>query len=416
MVHHEFKAPFAMTSHSTHPIEITPTTPGPRHDVRTTLKTSSPRSETPAMQAQSEASVTQCNSKDVPLMAAASFDSSIFSNSDNETMSPAPARTALPPPQKVLTATTPKLKSCPSCRQTRSRTFEARRAALKACEMRQQRPAHGPATMTTTTTTNATKKKANKCRAKPSTRPKQVKIMTSKIPGAGLGLFLLEDVKKGAFVARYSGEAITHAENETRSGHYRIKISSNLYLDAEQRHHFEGRYINDGKRAGRRINVRFAAGYRTNTCSVTNLRWIRIFATRDMKAGAELYLDYGGDYWQDVDANTPPQSTTPKRASATTTLSPILSTHVPTPTSPDQKKYPPASPSVSPPSGQLHPLPTVNTSLSPIRRVPNTLQRTPPPLSGMILLQPPSPWSPPTTPPRILGHHNPGANIQQIDS
>ena len=46
----------------------------------------------------------------------------------------------------------------------------------------------------------------------------------------------------------------------------------------------------------RKANARFAAGYRTNTCSVTDYQWIRIFATRDIKAGEELYLDYGDEF------------------------------------------------------------------------------------------------------------------------
>ena len=90
---------------------------------------------------------------------------------------------------------------------------------------------------------------------------------------------------------------IRHAQ----PGSYRIKISKNLYLDAEQHHHFEGRYINDGERAGKGVNVRFAAGYTTNTCSTTNLRWIRVFATRDIEAGEELYLSYGDEYWGEDD-------------------------------------------------------------------------------------------------------------------
>ena len=311
---------------------------------QTTPKTPSPQSATPV--------ITQCDARDTSLMTAATFDSSIFSNSDDETMPPTPALVTLLPPQPVLTPPQPlpaitesKMPLCPNRRQTRSRTSEVRRAALDAYKVRQQRLTHETAAKTIATTISTVKKKTSKCRAKPSTRPKQVKIMTSKIPGAGFGLFLLEDVKKGEFVARYSGEAITHAENEARSGHYRIKISSNLYLDAEQKHHFEGRYINDGKRAGRQVNVRFTAGYRTNTCSNTDLRWIRIFATRNIKAGAELYLDYGDDYWQDVKANrqtrlpqpsTMTARTTPNPTSATAP-SPLLSTHVSTPTPTEQK-------------------------------------------------------------------------------
>ena len=79
---------------------------------------------------------------------------------------------------------------------------------------------------------------------KPSARPKKVMIAKSKIPGTSLGVYLLEDAAKGEFVARYSGEAIDKKiENEARTSHYRIKISNNLYLDAEKKHHFEGRYM-----------------------------------------------------------------------------------------------------------------------------------------------------------------------------
>ena len=95
-----------------------------------------------------------------------------------------------------------------------------------------------------------------------------------------MGLYLLEDTKKGEFVARYSGDAIDKSTNEARKG-------NNLYLDAEQSHHFEGRYINEGVRAGKAANVRFAAGYNANMCSTTGLRWIRIFAIKNIKAGEE---------------------------------------------------------------------------------------------------------------------------------
>ena len=39
-----------------------------------------------------------------------------------------------------------------------------------------------------------------------------------------------------------------------------------------------------------------------------------------------------------------------------------------------------------------------------------------PPLSGILLLRPPSPWEPTTTPPRILGHHNPVHSPHDLDT
>ena len=83
-------------------------------------------------------------------------------------------------------------------------------------------------------------------------RPKRIKIAPSKIPGAGLGLYLMEEAKRGEFVA---GESITQAANATRSDHYRIKISKNLCLDGEPSHRFDGNYINDGKCAELDVNV-----------------------------------------------------------------------------------------------------------------------------------------------------------------
>ena len=117
------------------------------------------------------------------------------------------------------------------------------------------------------------------------------------IPNAGNGLFVLEDVKKGEFIARYSGEAIDKDECARRSSNYRLKIHQNLYLDAESPAHFEGRHINDGQRSRKQCNVRFASDYNTNRCATTGFQWIKIFATRNIKDGSELYLNYGDDFW-----------------------------------------------------------------------------------------------------------------------
>ena len=78
-------------------------------------------------------------------------------------------------------------------------------------------------------------------------------------------------------------------------------MHKNLYLDAEDPDHFEGRYINDAKGSSFKTNVRFAANYRVNTCSVTGKKWVRIYATRKIRAGEELFLDYGKDFWHMVD-------------------------------------------------------------------------------------------------------------------
>ena len=308
--------------------------------------------------------------------AAAVFDSS----SEVSLVSPTPSPKITPAPAETLPPS-------PIRRRTRSMTASTRNAMKKACNPKQHQQTRKSDEQPKTQ--SGTQVKSKRFQPKPSVRPKKVLIAKSQIPGAGLGLYLLEDAAKGEFVARYSGEAIDKTENEARTSHYRIKISKNLYLDAEEKHHFEGRYINDGKRAGKIVNVRFAAGYRTNTCSTTNHQWIRIFATRNIKAGEELYLDYGDDFWMRVSKPTQAPLSQPGSSSTPPNV-PLASTHKPT--------------------SQLNPTPM--TTLSPIRHTSNRLQRTPP-MSGILLLQPPSPWAPTTSPPRILGHHNPHTSPTQ---
>ena len=79
----------------------------------------------------------------------------------------------------------------------------------------------------------------------PSACPKKVRVTPSKIPGAGLGFYLMEAAKEKEWIARYSGESLTKIEcDQRRHSHYRVQVHKNLYLDAENPCHFEGRYIN----------------------------------------------------------------------------------------------------------------------------------------------------------------------------
>ena len=188
-----------------------------------------------------------------------------------------------------------------------------------------------------------TRTRTSRNKPMPSLRPKRVRVGRSGIPNAGNGLFVMEDIKKGEFVARYSGEAISREECMRRSSHYRLRIHRGLYLDAENPTHFEGRHINDGQRSRRRINVRFASDYGTNVCANTGFHWIKIFATRNIKAGSELFLNYGDDFWSVpqtasatgvTSAPPPPHSDNPRTTKAQ------AQTPITTPTDPT----PPSSP------------------------------------------------------------------------
>ena len=73
---------------------------------------------------------------------------------------------------------------------------------------------------------------------------------------------------------------------------------NNLFLDAENKQHFKGRYINDARHTKFRTNARLVADYTTNICTTTYYTWVKIFATRKIRAGEELLIDFGDDFWR----------------------------------------------------------------------------------------------------------------------
>ena len=168
---------------------------------------------------------------------------------------------------------------------------------------------------TTTTLTSAVPpplKHARKQRGapKPSKQPKRIRVAPSQIANAGMGLYMMEGAKVGECIARYSGEPMTRAESTQRGhSHYKLQVHSNLFLDAADPVHFEGRYINDARHTQFKTNARFAANYTTNTCSNTGFKWVRIYATRRIRAGEEVFLNYGKSFWTGFENDNDAQAT-----------------------------------------------------------------------------------------------------------
>ena len=110
-----------------------------------------------------------------------------------------------------------------------------------------------------------------------------------------MGRYLMEDTKVGDWITRYSGDVMTKDEYDRRKhSQYRMQVHQNLFLDTVNPKHFEGRFINDAR--GSRY-ARFATGYTTNICSDTDYFWVRIYVTKKIKAGDEIFIDYGADFW-----------------------------------------------------------------------------------------------------------------------
>ena len=78
-----------------------------------------------------------------------------------------------------------------------------------------------------------------------------------------MGLYLMEEARKGTWIARYNGDPLTKKEcDKRRRSQYKIQVHKNLFLDAENPCHFEGRFINDAKDSSAfKTNARFASNY-----------------------------------------------------------------------------------------------------------------------------------------------------------
>lgn len=98
----------------------------------------------------------------------------------------------------------------------------------------------------------------------------------------GLGLFVLEDVRKGERVIEYVGDRIDDPEADRRSNRYIFEVAKNLNIDGSPRWNV-ARYVNHACRPN---------------CE-DRIREKRVFyvAKRRLRAGEELTIDYGKEYY-----------------------------------------------------------------------------------------------------------------------
>jgi SET domain-containing protein len=127
---------------------------------------------------------------------------------------------------------------------------------------------------------------------------KNLKASKSKLPNAGKGLFTLKEIKKGEFVCEYEGELITWNEAINRNdknigkGAYFYYINSKNVIDAWASKKTFGRYAND---AAGLVKV---PGLRNNSTYFEKGKKVFIKATRNIKAGEEIFVSYGRSYWR----------------------------------------------------------------------------------------------------------------------
>ena len=130
---------------------------------------------------------------------------------------------------------------------------------------------------------------------------KDLIVKRSNLPSSGKGLFTKRDIKKGERFVEYIGEIVTEAELDRRAEKdiygYAFFISKNRCIDAFYTPNELARYANDAKGLSKVKGI-------TNNCSYVVYKksgWIE--AEKNIKAGEEIFVSYGKEYWKDIRYN-----------------------------------------------------------------------------------------------------------------
>jgi SET domain-containing protein len=112
-------------------------------------------------------------------------------------------------------------------------------------------------------------------------------LVAVKKSNSGLGLFAVQDFKKGDLIIEYTGEKITEAEANRRGGKYLFELNDNWTIDGKGREN-KARYLNHSCKPNCYPELD------------ENEEHIYIYAKRAIKAGEELTYNYGKMYFNDL--------------------------------------------------------------------------------------------------------------------
>jgi SET domain-containing protein len=128
---------------------------------------------------------------------------------------------------------------------------------------------------------------------------KHLIVHRSTLPYAGKGLFTKVFIAQGALIVEYKGKITTWKEIESNRNFngYVYYINRNHVIDAKPCKKCIGRYANDAK------GLTKLKSKRNNCCyTIINDR-VFIKAIKNIKAGEELLVGYGKEYWDVIKYN-----------------------------------------------------------------------------------------------------------------
>jgi uncharacterized protein len=123
---------------------------------------------------------------------------------------------------------------------------------------------------------------------------KWLKVKKSQIPKSGKGLFTTVDIKRGERIVEYKGRLHKWKDikfQDTTNG-YLLYMTSQAVIDARASKTF-GRYANDAAGFSRMDGLKNNAEY------LYEGKRCYIESKRSIKAGEEIFVAYGREYWKD---------------------------------------------------------------------------------------------------------------------
>lgn len=124
-------------------------------------------------------------------------------------------------------------------------------------------------------------------------------VKNSTLPQAGKGLFTKSFIPAGTHIIEYKGRVTTWNEVKEKEADnaYIMYVNRNHVINALPYKKALARYANDARGVGK------IKGLRNNAVYATVKNRVYIKATRDIKAGEEILVDYGKSYWQTMKEN-----------------------------------------------------------------------------------------------------------------
>ena len=117
-------------------------------------------------------------------------------------------------------------------------------------------------------------------------------VKSSQIENAGDGLFTEVPIKKGFIIAEFTGKVLTVEELEElteEEQRYLIDIGNDLTLFCKDCFAANANDANFGN-----------SGFKTNSKIEMWKNKVYLVATKNIKAGAEIFCSYGKEYWKNL--------------------------------------------------------------------------------------------------------------------